>query len=462
MQRQTSQKQPSKPVTQGNNVYPLATYQPPASLEAEQSVLGAILVRPEVLVEVGVLITPGDFYREAHSKIYQAIIELDGRGDPVDLVSVSALLKERGQIEGVGGAVFLAELSEQVGFATNAAYYAGLVRDKAALRRMLDASQRIAAGCLAPVENIQEFLAGAGELVMDVAQLASPNEAKTIGELSQQEIPVMEAIWQGGVRPGLPVGFCDLGSYFSWEPEDLIILAGCPSTGKTALSLNFALRTAQAGAQVGFFSLEMSRERLVRRIWANVGSINGERINQVKLTPSEWASLNRAQDRLDEIPLWIDGPPYLTISQLRVQARRERSRGKLDFLIVDYLQKIRPVTLGRSREEEVAEVTRGLKGLAKELKIPVLALCTLNRQVEQRTNKRPILSDLRESGSIEYEADIVLFLYRDDKYREDSPDKGKVELAIEKNRNGRTGTVKLAFLGYFQRFDDLYEVRDYQ
>jgi replicative DNA helicase len=223
------------------------------------------------------------------------------------------------------------------------------------------------------------------------------------------------------------------------------------------LCLNFALKAAQAGHQVGVFSLEMSRERLIRRIWANIGSINGERINQVRLTPSEWASLYQCQDKLDLLPLWIDGPPVLSISQLRVQARRERSRGRLDLLIVDYLQKIRPATPGRSREEEVAEVTRGLKSLAKELKIPVLALCTLNREVEKRTNKRPMLSDLRESGSIEYEADIVLFLYRDEKYDEESQDKGKVELIVEKNRNGRIGTVKLAFKDFFQRFMDLYE-----
>jgi replicative DNA helicase len=175
------------------------------------------------------------------------------------------------------------------------------------------------------------------------------------------------------------------------------------------------------------------------------------------VTPSEWKSLYKIQAQLDELPLWIDGPPSLSISQLRIQARRERARGKLDFLIVDYLTKIRAATSGRSREEEVAEIARGLKALAKELKIPVLALATLNREVEKRTNKRPMLSDLRESGAIEYEADIVMFLYRDDKYRQDSPDKGKVEVLIEKNRNGRIGTVKLAFLDYFQRFEDLWE-----
>jgi len=424
-------------------------------------VLGAILVRPEVLIEVAAVINPEDFYREAHGRIYQAMIDLDERGDPVDLVTVNELLRERGQLEGVGGPVFLAKLSEEVGFATNAAYYAKVVKEKASLRRLLDASQQIAGACLAPIENVQEFLSAAGEQVMDVAQEASPGEGKTVGELTVQEIPVMEAVHYGGVRPGLPVGFMDLERYFSWEPEDLIVLAGSPSSGKTALCLNFALKVARAGHQVGIFSLEMSRERLIRRVWAAVGSINGERINQVQLTPSEWTSLIGCYAQLEAMPLWIDGPPVLSISQLRVQARRERAKGKLDFLIVDYLQKIRPATQGRSREEEVAELTRGLKSLAKELKIPVLALCTLNREVEKRTNKRPMLSDLRESGSIEYDADIVLFLYRDEKYREDSPDKGKVEVIIEKNRNGRIGMAKLAFMDYFQRFEDLYEEKSY-
>lgn len=453
---QPQRPQPDRPK---GTVHHLPQYQPPCSLEAEQSVLGAVLLRPEVQVEVSVYVGPEDFYRTAHATIFQAMVDLDRRGDPVDITSVMLLLKERGKLQEVGGPVFLAELMHNVGTAANAAYYAQVVRNKAALRRVMETVQKVAAGCVGPVEDQDAFMAQVNTAIMEATRLQGADQALTVGELSETEIPVMEAVHHGGARPGLPVGYLDLAAYFCWEPEDLIILAGCPSTGKTALALNFALKVAQAGHQVGIFSLEMSRERLIRRFWANVGSINGERINQVKLTPSEWVSLYDAKARLELLPIWIDGPPVLNISQLRVQARRERNRGRLDFLIVDYLQRIRPGELGRSREEEVAEITRGLKGLAKELKIPVLALSTLNREVERRTNKRPMLSDLRESGSIEYESDIVMFLYRDEKYRSDSPDKGKVELIIDKNRNGRIGTCKLAFQDFFQRFDDLYEER---
>lgn len=438
-------------------LHQLPSYQPPANMEAEQAVLGSILLRPQVLSEVMPYLGPEDFYREAHQKIYAAILELDGRGEPIDSITVRFLLEERGQLEEVGGVVFLVGLPEHVGTAANAGHYAKVVRNKASLRRLIATLNQMAGNCLAPIEDHEKLLAEISETVMEATRLEGVDQALTIGELSEKEIPVMEAIYQTGTRPGLQVGYTDLAGYFSWEPEDLVVLAGCPSTGKTALALNFALKAAKNGHQVGIFSLEMSRERLIRRIWANIGTINGERINQVRLTPSEWTSLYDCQAQIDALPVWIDGPPTLNISQLRVQARREKTNGRLDFLIVDYLQKVRPVSRGRSREEEVAEVTRGLKALAKEIKIPVLALCTLNREVEKRTNKRPMLSDLRESGAIEYEADIVMFLYRDEKYRDDSQDKGKVEVIIEKNRNGRIGICKLAFQDYFQRFEDLYE-----
>lgn len=333
MEHKKRQPQPRPPDRPKATVHHLAV--PPSSLEAEQSVLGAILLRPEVLVEVAIYINPEDFYREAHGTIYQAMVDLDNRGLPVDLTSVHLLLADRGQLEAVGGAVLLAELSEHVGTAANASYYAKVVRDKAAMRRLMDKAHQVAAECLVPVEDQERFMAEVGESFLEATRLSGVVQAQTIGEISEQEIPVLEALHYTGTRPGMPVGYLDLNSFFSWEPEDFNILAGCPSTGKTAMALNFALKTSRAGHWVGIFTLEMSRERLIRRIWANLGTINGERINQVRLTPSEWISLMEVQAKVDELPIWIDGPPVLNISQLRTQARRERMKGRLDFLIVE-------------------------------------------------------------------------------------------------------------------------------
>lgn len=436
-----------------------AGYTPPANPEAEQSVLGAILVRPEVLDRVADLLTPKDFYREAHGRIYQAMLDLYNRHEPVDLVSVTALLKERGHLEGVGGPVFLATLSEQVGFAANADYYARLVHDKALLRRLLDCSQEIAGACLAPVEHVAEFLDWAERQVFRVAEAKIRQGFYPIEELVNQEIATLEAIWgrKDDALTGVTSGFKDLDDYTAgFQPSDLIIIAARPSMGKTALALNIAFNASyKKQVPVGFFSLEMSREQLVRRLLSSEGGVNATQIRRAAfLTSEEWTHLQEAAGKLIDSPIFIDDTPAITVLELRAKCRRLKADGKLGLAIVDYLQLMRGRGDAPSREQEISEISRSLKALSKELNIPVVALSQLSRKPEEREKKRPQLSDLRESGAIEQDADVVIFIYRDEFYREDSPDKGTAEINIAKQRNGPTGKIKLAFRKEFTRFDD--------
>jgi len=438
---------------------PPGGYMPPANPEAEQSVLGAILVRPEVLDRVADLIEPADFYREAHGRIFQAMMDLYGKGEPVDLVTVSALLKERGQLEGVGGPVFLAALSEQVGFATNADYYAHLVHDKAILRRLLDTTQEIAGHCLGPVEDVAQFLDDAEQKVFEVAESKVRPGFKPVGTLVEKEIATLEAIWhrEAGRITGVPSGFPDLDHLTAgFQNSDLIIIAARPSMGKTALALNIAYHAAyKPQVPVAFFSLEMSKEQLVRRLLSSIGEVDASNLRRAFLNNMEWANLQTAAGFLLDCPIFIDDTPAATVLDIRAKARRLKADGKLGMVVIDYLQLMRGRHDAPSREQEISEISRSLKALAKELNVPVVALSQLNRRVEERPNKRPQLADLRESGAIEQDADVIIFIYRDEIYREDSPDKGIAEVIVGKQRNGPTGKVKLSFRDKFTRFDNL-------
>jgi len=431
-------------------------YTPPANPEAEQSVLGAILVRPEVLDRVADLIEPVDFYREAHGRIFQAMLDLYGRGEPVDLVTVTALLKERGQLEGVGGPVFLAALSEQVGFATNADYYASLVHDKSVLRRLLDTTQEIASACFAPVENVAEFLDTAEQKVFEVAESKVRAGFKPLSALVETEIANLEAIWhrEAGRITGVPSGFKDLDNLTAgFQPSDLIIIAARPSMGKTALALNIAYNAAyKPQVPVAFFSLEMSKEQIVRRLLSSTGEVDASNLRRAFLSTMEWANLQTAAGYLLDCPIYIDDTPAATVLDIRAKARRLKADNKLGLVVIDYLQLMRGRADVHSREQEISEISRSLKALAKELSVPVIALSQLNRRVEERPNKRPQLADLRESGAIEQDADVILFIYRDEVYREDSPDKGTAEVIVGKQRNGPTGKVKLVFRDKYTTF----------
>ncbi len=431
-------------------------FTPPANAEAEQSVLGAILVRPEVLDRVADLIGAGDFYREAHGRIFQAMLDLYGRGDPVDLVTVSALLAERGHLEGVGGPVFLAGLSEQVGFATNADYYAGLVHDNAVLRRLLDTTQEIAGACFGPVEDVAEFLDTAEQKIFEVAESKVRLGFQPLSALVEKEISNLEAIWHRDISriTGVESGFKDLDHLTAgFQDSDLIIIAARPSMGKTALALNIAYNAAfKPQVHVAFFSLEMSREQLVRRLLSSVGKVDASNLRRAFLSTMEWANLQTAAGYLLDCPIYIDDTPAATVLDIRAKARRLKADGKLNMLIIDYLQLMRGRADVHSREQEISEISRSLKALAKELKVPVIVLSQLNRKVEDRPNKRPQLADLRESGAIEQDADVVIFIYRDEVYREDSPEQGTAEIIIGKQRNGPTGKIKLNFQAKYTTF----------
>jgi len=431
-------------------------YTPPANPEAEQSVLGAILVHPQVLDRVADLIEPGDFYREAHGRIFKAMLDLYGRGEPVDLVTVTALLRERGQLEGVGGPVFLAALSEQVGFAVNAPKYASLVHDKSVLRRLLDTTQEIASSCFGPVEDVAEFLDAAEQKVFDVAGSKVREGFKPLKTLVHSEIAHLEAIYhrEAGRITGVPSGFNDLDILTAgFQNSDLIIIAARPSMGKTALALNIAFNAAyKPQVPVAFFSLEMSNEQLVRRLLSSVGEVDASNLRRAFLSPDEWAHLQSGAGYLEDCPIYIDDTPAATVLDIRAKARRLKAENKLGLVIIDYLQLMRGRADVHSREQEISEISRSLKALAKELHVPVIALSQLNRKVEERPNKRPQLADLRESGAIEQDADVILFIYRDEVYREDSPDKGTAEVIVGKQRNGPTGKVKLVFRDKYTAF----------
>ncbi|MBW1952624.1 MAG: replicative DNA helicase [Deltaproteobacteria bacterium] len=437
-----------------------AERRPPANLEAEQSVLGAILLQGTALDRVVDLLSPEDFYREAHGRIYRAMLELYQRREPVDLVTVTARLHDRQILEEVGGPVFLAGLSEQVGTTANIEYYAKIVHDKSILRRLISRAEEIAGSCYTPVEDVAELLDWAESRVFEIAESTLHSGFHPVNKLVDSEIATLETIWsRGELISGVRSGFRELDKLTAGlQPSDLIVLAARPSMGKTALSLNIAYNAAfYSKIKVAFFSLEMSKEQLVRRLLSAVGLIDTSHLRRAFLTEDDWRSLQEAASHLMECPMVIDDTPAPSVLEVRAKCRRLKAEGNLGLVIIDYLQLIRGRKELASREQEISEISRSLKGLAKELHVPVLALSQLNRRVEDRPNKRPQLADLRESGAIEQDADVVIFIYRDEVYKEDSPDKGTAEITIGKQRNGPTGKFKLAYRDKFTRFDDFAE-----
>ena len=435
-------------------------YTPPANLEAEQSVLGACLIRPEALDDLVDQIKPEDFYREAHARIFRAMLDLYDASEPVDLVSVCAYLKDRGQLEAVGGPVFLAGLSESVGFATNVPYYAKLVREKAVLRRLLDASQEIAGACLAPVNNVEEFV-GQAEIKISGAMEDRGTREYSLAELLPEETRRIEILHEHRDQIlGVPSGFKDLDDLTAgFQKSDLIILAARPGMGKTSLALNiahYAATVAENFVPVAFFSLEMSKEQLVRKLISSEGRIDGDRLRTGRMTGDEWAKLYAARGLLEDTPIYIRDDPSPTVLQIKAQARRMKKKYGVGIVVVDYLQLMRDPR-EKVREQQIARISGDLKGMAKELDVPVFALSQLNRELEKRPNRRPKLSDLRESGAIEQDADVVITIYRDEVYRKDSPDKGIAEVEVVKQRKGRIGLVKLTYLSQFTKFENYIE-----
>ena len=443
---------------------PPATHVPPQNIEAEESVLGAMLVSESTLTRVidEVKLNPLDFYLDKHRLIFETVHDLYAESKPVDELSVSEALTQRNQIEDAGGRHYVSELTAKVPAAANAKHYAEIVQQNSLLRRLLTAGQEIQGWVNDRDGEPKELSERAEKLLFEVAHKEQASDFKLLGDILHDEVDRLEKLSTGETEmTGTPSGFRDVDAVTGgFQPGNLIIVAARPAMGKSALVANIAENVAvKRGLPVAFFSLEMSEVELAQRFIACRARISGDKLRKGQVSKRDWPKVLRACNELEEAPLWFDDSSDLGILDLRAKARRlhaqEQERGGLGLVIVDYLQLMRADDLRANRVEQVGQMSRGLKILARELEVPVLAISQLSRAPEQRSPAKPMLSDLRESGSIEQDADLVAFLYREDYYRdpEDEPD-GLADVIIAKHRNGPIGSPKLVFLDRFPKFAD--------
>ncbi|MDF1553528.1 MAG: replicative DNA helicase [Deferrisomatales bacterium] len=431
---------------------------PPHSLEAETSVLGAILLNNEVLPNVAEVLDCDDLYRSGHRVAYNAMLELFEKGEPVDLVTVTELLRHRGLLEKAGGAAYLSTLTNQVPSVDNAEHYARIVRERAILRKLIWVATEIASEGYGAEADTEEYLDKAEKAIFEVTARQVKPSFVPLKEILRDAFARIEELYERqDAVTGVPSGYHELDQLTAGlQPSDLIIIAGRPGMGKTSFVLNMAQHAAiQGGTPVAFFSLEMSKEQLVMRMLCSEAKIDSHRLRRGKLRDSDWPKLTRAAGALAEAPIYIDDTPGVSTLELRAKCRRLKSEAGLGLVIVDYLQLMRGKGKYDVREQEISEISRTLKALAKELHVPVVALSQLNRGVESRADKRPMISDLRESGAIEQDADVIMFIYRDEIYNKESPDQGIAEIIVGKQRNGPTGDVRLAFISEYTTFENL-------
>lgn len=439
---------------------------PPQNLEAEASVLGGILLENEAINRVLEIIAPVDFYRESHRKIFRAMMELTDRSEPADLITLSEQLKGKGDLEAVGGSAYLASLADQVPTAANIAHYARIIREKAILRQLITSATEIATRGFEEQGNVDEFLDAAEKVIFDIAEKKIKASFVSVGDMIKDTLKAVERLYERKeMVTGVPTGFKDFDKLTAGlQPSELIIVAGRPSMGKTAFALNIASHAAlNAGIGVAVFSLEMAREQLVLRMLCSEARVDNSKVRAGYLGERDFPKLANAAGRLHEALIYIDDTPAISVLELRAKTRRlirDRDK-KVGLVIVDYLQLMRGMGNASNREQEISEISRSLKALAKELRVPVIALSQLNRRVEDRGDRRPMMADLRESGAIEQDADVIAFIYRDEVYNTKSSDKGVAEIIVAKQRNGPIGTVNLAFLNEYTRFEDLAEREQY-
>jgi replicative DNA helicase len=432
---------------------------PPQSLEAEESVLGGVLLDNAALDRVVELLHPDDFYRGAHRKLFNAMLELSERSEPVDLITLSEALRSRGDLADVGGTAFLGELAERVPTAANIVHYAKIVRDRAVLRGLITAATEIATRGYEASGDVAELLDRAEQLIFEISERRVRNAFTKLSQVLVESIKTIERLYeQKQSVTGVPTGFVDLDRMLSGlQPSDLIIVAGRPSMGKTAIVLNVAEHAAlRADVGVAVFSLEMAKEQLAMRMLCSEARVDLARVRTGHLTDREFRELAEAAARLSYASIYVDDTPAVSVLELRAKARRlwRDPDAKLGLIIVDYLQLMRSHEGKDSREQEISEISRSLKALAKELRVPVIALSQLNRQVENRSPPKPRLADLRESGAIEQDADVIVFIYREEQYDPETPKKGVAEIIVAKQRNGPVGSVELTFLDSCTRFED--------
>jgi replicative DNA helicase len=437
----------------------LADRLPPQNIEAEQAVLGAIFLEPSALTMASEMLIPEDFYRAAHQKIFNAMLKLNDHGKAVDLITVTEELAASKLLEDTGGVSYLSELAGSVPTAANIEYYARIVGEKSLLRRLIRTATEIAKDGYTREDEVEALLGEAEKNIMEVAQRKNAGAFHNIKDVLVRTYDNIEQMHnRKGDITGIETGFRELDRMTAgFQRNDLIIVGARPSVGKTAFALNIAQNVAiKTGENVAIFSLEMGAEQLVMRILCAEGNIDAQRLRTGSLTDEDWAKLTMAMGSLSNAGIFIDDTPGVRISDIRSKCRRLKQEHGLGMILIDYLQLI--LGSGRSgenRQQEVSEISRSLKQLARELQIPVIALSQLSRGVEQRQDKRPMMSDIRESGSIEQDADIVAFLYRDDYYDKESENKNIIEIIIAKQRNGPTGTVQLAFVKEYNKFVNL-------
>ena len=432
---------------------------PPHSIQAEESLLGAMLLSRDAIAAAVEVVSADDFYKPVHGHVYDAITALFGQGEPVDPVTVADQLRRAGLLDAVGGPAALVTLQAGTPAVGSAARYGRIVEEHAMLRRLIGVAGEIAELGYEPPDDVAMAVDRAESLVFDVAQRRVTDSMAPLRELLEQKLDHLEMLYERGESiTGVPTGYTDLDERLAGlQPSNLVIVGARPSMGKTSFALGIAAHAAlEAQTPVLFFSLEMSHLELTQRLLCAEARVDATRMRNGRLHESDWPKISHAVGRLAEAPMYIDDNPHLTVMEIRAKARRLKSRaGGLGLIIIDYLQLMTGRHNAENRQVEVSEMSRGLKILARELEVPVVALSQLSRNLEMRADKRPQLADLRESGSLEQDSDVVMFIYREELYNPETPDRGTAEIIVSKHRNGPTGAVQLAFLDHYTRFANM-------
>ncbi len=435
---------------------------PPQDQDAEQAILGAMLIDPEAVPRAIEILRAEDFYRPAHRILFQAMVDLADHEQPVDVVTTAAALRQSGQIEGVGGAAYLAELQDVVATSANVAYHARIVAERALLRGLIEAGTDIVRQGYEAEGDPAEILDQAEERIFRLSHRRTAS-VLPLSAVLMEAFTHLEARYNNPDVLGVPSGFPDLDRLTAgFQPSDLTVIAARPSMGKTTFILNVARHAARSGVAVALFSLEMSREQLALRLLCAEAGIDSQKIRQGRVEQGEWAILSKALGDLGDAPIYIDDSPSLSALDIRARARRLKAERHLGLVIIDYMQLMQGSARAENRQQEISQISRSLKSLAREIEVPVIALSQLSRAVEARQDRRPMLSDLRESGAIEQDADVVAFIYRDDYYNPDSDQPGVVDVIVAKQRNGPTGVCRLHLrkeTGRFYALDSMHADR---
>lgn len=432
---------------------------PPHNIEAEESLLSAILIDNHALLDVLEILSDGDFYKTAHQRIFASMTALFNRNEPIDLVTLSNQLKQQDQLEKIGGVTYLSRLIDTIPLAVNTQHHAQIIHDKANLRRLIEKANQIATRCFEQRGEVDEVIDFAEAAVFEISEKKSRQAFHPLSKMIENNIDALEER-QGNrsLITGVPTGFGLFDHKTSGlQNSDLLILAARPGMGKTAFALNIARNAAlEANVPVALFSLEMSKEQLSMRMLSSEARLDSTRLRSGFISQEDWLKITEAAGTLSNAPIFIDDSPVLSAMEIRAKARRLKLDKNIGLILIDYVQLMQGRRSAERRELEISEISRSLKALAKELNIPVVALSQLNRMLEQRSDKRPQLSDLRESGALEQDADVVVFIYRDEVYNKDenNPNRGKAEIIIAKQRNGPVGNVPLVFLGAYTRFEN--------